>query len=338
MQARAALHSFRWPFFLLCGCMSAVAQPTPPTPSIDVQVTLSPAAAAKMNSLSSEEIVLSATYSGNLRGANGRPDQTGQINLPSQKTEISARPQVARIDGPHLTAGDQAKINGPILLELKAYSVQRHVIDNILSCESIRKTIEISAHQLLVLHCGLATENNGSNGDANAVPSVPAERVADTYAIYSMLLPGAPADKIARTPTPSWSLADTTVNISDMNPAVPPNGQLKAPPENVRAFNQALHDFETRKYQRFKLDANNFRPSHPIPLIGENEVSNLRHGDSGSHGIVFFSAVYFNGTRTAALVYVNDWCAHLCAAGQWVYLEKQSGQWVRRSGIFASGA
>ena len=52
----------------------------------------------------------------------------------------------------------------------------------------------------------------------------------------------------------------------------------------------------------------------------------------------FFSAVYFNQNLTAALVYVNVWCASLCAAGQWVYLEKHGGQWVRRSGLTIGGA
>ena len=49
-------------------------------------------------------------------------------------------------------------------------------------------------------------------------------------------------------------------------------------------------------------------------------------------GITYFSEVYFNTAQTAALVYILDWCGNLCSQAEWVYLEKQDGAWVRRSG------
>jgi len=168
-------------------------------------------------------------------------------------------------------------------------------------------------------------------------PPIPADRAADSYAIYAMLLPGASADLIAHAGSMHWVLADTTVNITDMDPAVPPNGLLKAPNTDRQGFEEALGDFEARKYQRYQLQAGEGRlPSTP-PLADSEEVNDIRHAASGSNGIVFFSAVYFNRSRTAALVYVNDWCANLCAAGQWVYLEKHGHDWVRRSGIVHGG-
>ena len=173
---------------------------------------------------------------------------------------------------------------------------------------------------------------------ANTLQPIPANRAGDSYAIYSLLLPGAPLATITPEPNQNWSMADATVNITGMNPAVPPNGELKAPPENVRAFNQAVHDFNTRQYQRFRLDPDSFHPRRPLPFIDQNQVNARRQSGDPRSGIVFFSAVYFNPEQTAALVYVNDWCANLCAAGQWVYLEKQNGQWVRRSGLIAKGA
>jgi hypothetical protein len=63
--------------------------------------------------------------------------------------------------------------------------------------------------------------------------------------------------------------------------------------------------------------------------------SDVKAKYAGYPGITFFSQVFFNAAQTAALVYMNNWCANLCAAGQWVYLEKHGGQWVRRSGITA---
>jgi hypothetical protein len=89
-----------------------------------------------------------------------------------------------------------------------------------------------------------------------------------------------------------------------------------------------------RKYQRFQLRAKDLHLNRSLPLLNEQQVRDLRRTASGSSGIAFFSAVYFNKERTAGLVYVNIWCANLCSAGEWVYLEKQGGNWVRRSGIF----
>jgi hypothetical protein len=173
----------------------------------------------------------------------------------------------------------------------------------------------------------------GVRADAS-VPPVPAALETDSYSIYSLLLPGARFDHISPRYIRQWSLADTTINISDMNPAVPPKGQLKAPADNVEAFNEAARDFDARKNQRFQLEADSFHPNRAFPLLDDQQVRDLRRTGSGSSGITFFSAVYFNNQRTAALVYVNVWCANLCAAGEWVYLEKQRGSWVRRSGIY----
>ena len=168
-------------------------------------------------------------------------------------------------------------------------------------------------------------------------PPIPAARAADSYAIYALLLPGAPADKLAHANSMHWVVADTTVNITDMDPAIPPDGLLRAPDGDRQAFEQAVADYEARKYQRYQLQAGHGRFGTNIPLADAEEVSNIRRAASGSNGIVFFSAVYFNRSRTAALVFVNDWCANLCAAGQWVYLEKHGGQWVRRSGLVSGG-
>src|SRR5581483_9741143 len=61
---------------------------------------------------------------------------------------------------------------------------------------------------------------------------------------------------------------------------------------------------------------------------------------SGYPGINYFSDVYFDSHRSVALVYMLNWCANLCGQGEWVYLEKQNGHWVKRSGqeAITSGA
>jgi hypothetical protein len=182
------------------------------------------------------------------------------------------------------------------------------------------------------------------HGDTGALP-MPAARAADSYAIYGILMPGEPFKSLPPDQARQWAIADTTVSIVDMNPAIPPDGQLKAPPDNVRGFQDALRDYGIKRYQRIQL-THNFNLDRAYILLNPDQVNEFRSSrasvdaDSGlqgkyagSPGITFFSQVFFNGAQTAALVYINNWCANLCAAGQWVYLEKHGGQWVRRSGI-----
>jgi len=180
---------------------------------------------------------------------------------------------------------------------------------------------------------------------------IPAKRAADSYAIYSLLMPGQPFSSTSPSQTTRWAIAESTVNISAMNPSIPPDGQLTPPPDNPEGFKEALEDYESRKYERFRLEAKHFQLSRSFSLLDDEQVSELRQARSsttasselksqyaGYPGVTFFSAVYYNHSRTAALVFMNNWCANLCAAGQWVYLEKKGGQWVRRSGISHGGA
>jgi len=304
--------------------------------SFDVQISLSQKAAAKLASLD-EGIVVAATYSGDPAPvAEARADQIGGIDLGREAVKISGRPQTAHITGPHISDSTLAEIQGPILLNVNVYSARRSGPDNILNCDSFDGDLRQVVHQPLAIYCALISEKPENSKDG--VSPIPTSRVADSYAIYAMLLPGAPSDTISPSQIQNWSLAGTTVSIADMNPAIPPDGQLKAPPDNPEAFSEALQDFEVRKYQRFQLDSTDFHPHASLPLIDNQQVVDLRRSGTNNIGIAFFSAVYFNDDQTAALVYMNDWCANFCAAGQWVYLEKHGGQWVRRSGILAKGA
>jgi hypothetical protein len=110
----------------------------------------------------------------------------------------------------------------------------------------------------------------------------------------------------------------------------------------VREFQEAVRDYETNQNVRVQLTHNGFRISHDFSLLSPDQVAALRGAGqaqgSGYPGITFFSEVYFDTQHDAALVYMNDWCAHLCASGTWVYLEKHGGAWVRRSGIVVPGA
>jgi hypothetical protein len=168
---------------------------------------------------------------------------------------------------------------------------------------------------------------------------------ADSYDIYSLLMPGVPFAGMPPSQAPHLAIAGTTVSIEQMNPAIAPDSELQPPPNNQEAFSEAVQDFYTRRYERIRLDPQ-LKLDRPYTLLSADDVTELRSTlagiDPGSQlqskwagypGITYFSEVYFNAAHTAALVYMNNFCANLCANGQWIYLEKNGDQWVRRSGL-----
>jgi hypothetical protein len=366
-QGRNPVPYFRWTLVyalaavaLLSGFPRATA--TSDTFTFDVQITLSEKAAVRLRSLS-EGVVVSAHYFGDpTAGAARRANQIGQIDLGSEEIERPGHLQTVRITGRNVHRERLPWIQGPVMLNVRVYSARQSGPDNILNCDFFDGELQYAVHAPVVLHCFLIDEhqetkaaglvltslaqNNRSERSRTQTPPastlapIGEERAADSYAIYSMLMPGSPLDSMPGAQGSTWAISDATVSITDMDPAIPPDGQLKAPPDNAKAFNEAVQDFRARRDERFRLEPANFHLNHPFTLLDQSRINNLRGaGSSGSYpGITFFSAVYFNSAQTAALVYINDWCANLCAAGQWVYLEKHSGQWVRRSGIIAPGA
>ncbi len=177
------------------------------------------------------------------------------------------------------------------------------------------------------------------------VQPMPLDRAANSYAIYSLLMPGVPFSGMSTDQAPHFAIADTTVSIANMNPAIAPDSELQPPPNNPQAFHEAVQDFRSRRYENVGLERQ-FKLDRDYTLLNPGDIAEVRKTlsgvDPGSQlkdkwagypGITFFSEVYFNSTQTAALVYMNNYCANLCANGQWIYLEKQRGAWVRRSGL-----
>jgi hypothetical protein len=167
-----------------------------------------------------------------------------------------------------------------------------------------------------------------------------------------MLMPGSVLTNLGPGQNQRWAIADTTVNLDDMNPKLAPDAALQPPGNNPKPFQEALEDFNARKYQRETL-THSFHLDRAYTLLSPAEISEFREARtsatassamrqrySGYPGITFFSDVYFNPHRTAALVYRLAWCGNLCSQGEWIYLEKHNGNWVQRSGQAAvvSGA
>jgi hypothetical protein len=175
-------------------------------------------------------------------------------------------------------------------------------------------------------------------------PIEPASRQHDVYAIYSLLMPGAVFANQGPDKNQRWAIADTTINASDIDPALSPEAALKPPDEHPRRFHDAVVDYEQRRNERQTI-TRRLQIDHPYTLLTQSDVQEFRAAlaspiigsavkqkYNGYPGINYFSDVYFNPQRNAALVYMLCWCGNLCAQSEWVYLEKQDGQWMRRSG------
>ena len=178
---------------------------------------------------------------------------------------------------------------------------------------------------------------------AKPAPVVP-DRLPDSYQIYSLVMPGQVFTDMDSGHNQPWAISATTINEDDMNPKLAPEATLQPPEDNPRAFREAVMDYNQRKKERLAL-TRRFKLERPYVLLGPADAEQLRTAHTSMNstsdiqdaygdylGITYFSEVYFNVAQTAALVYILDWCGNLCSQSEWVYLEKQNGTWVRRSG------
>jgi len=192
-----------------------------------------------------------------------------------------------------------------------------------------------------VLLCGTALTPLLSQQPTKPAAVVP-DRLPDSYLIYSLLMPGQVfVDMDNGGP---WAISASTINEDDMDPKLAPEAELQPPDDNPNGFNEAVSDYHQRRKDRMVLHRR-FQLSRPYVLLAPNAVSDFRDSrvslnassDLQSQyapylGIIYVSEVYFNVAQNAALVYILDWCGNLCSQADWVYLEKQNGTWVRRSG------
>jgi hypothetical protein len=201
-----------------------------------------------------------------------------------------------------------------------------------------------------VLLC-LAVAGSTSLAPAQTKPptsAVAQDRLLDAYLIYSLLMPGQMFEDMDSGHSQPWAIGGTTLNEDDMDPKLAPEAMLQPPGDNAHSFLEAVGDYYQRKKDRMLL-TRRFNLSRPYVLLKPAAVEQFKASRStlnatsemqstyGNYlGITYFSEVYFNTAQTAALVYILDWCGNLCSQAAWVYLEKQDGVWVRRSGAAAA--
>lgn len=185
---------------------------------------------------------------------------------------------------------------------------------------------------------------------------MPTNRAADSYQIYSSLLP------LGETASPGWPhdlwlIADTTIAaVPQDQPCKPPakadqtdmNPHVAVHPSDDRRqdFQEILDDFDAHCHDRIALNAESFNTKVPVRLLTPDEQKEfsftrggiLRPVDpaavaaakakyAGAPSLYSFSEVYFNLHRTVALVYATHWCGSLCGQGFWIAFALDNGHW-----------
>lgn len=220
---------------------------------------------------------------------------------------------------------------------------------------SILMTTVVAVAPAQVTHHPVQGATHGNTSQHHAVQHhendyIPQDRAEDSYAIYSLLMPGKLFSHAAAQNATRWAIAKQTITFAEMNPRIDPRGALKPPKGNEKAFHQAVENFELHKNVSYTLQPK-LSVGHAYDLLDAAQVHELREAKSSVNpdskmqsryaayaGVTFFSAVYFSNDQKAALVYMNDWCGVLCNQSEWIFLEKKNSRWERMSGITVPGA
>jgi hypothetical protein len=189
---------------------------------------------------------------------------------------------------------------------------------------------------------------NAPRGEPIPIPPVPMAptRADDSYAIYSLLMPGSYLLNLGPANNQTWLVADATITRGQPGDRVPSARRCIQPPADRRQdFQAVFDDFDKHKSESIQLERN-FQVQIPYQLVNEEQrksfadtrTANAPAPDAsttdefrGTPGITYFSQVYFNIDNTLALVYMQEFCGPKCGEGEWVALEKVTGGWVRRN-------
>lgn len=180
---------------------------------------------------------------------------------------------------------------------------------------------------------------------------MPQDRVADSYAIYSQLLPGNQIEW-GDAPRSQWLVEDTTKAVPLNNPCVGgdgmnPHQSINAPQQRQADFAEVLADYDAHCHDRYQLDGSKLRLDLPVRLLDEGARKRYVSGVAGyippsndimrapptpdqfkgAAGMHSFTAVYFNRAHTLAMTQIGMYCGGLCGMWRWVVLEKKDRKW-----------
>ncbi|MFL6438467.1 MAG: hypothetical protein ACJ71Q_12865 [Terriglobales bacterium] len=201
----------------------------------------------------------------------------------------------------------------------------------------------------MAFSAGLAQQRTPS---AESKPGpMPQDRIADSYAIYSQLLP---RNRIewGNAPRSQWLVEDTTTAMPLDQPCesrgmMNPHQGIKPPQERQAEFAEVLADYDAHCHDRYQLDGSKFRLRLPVRLLDEGARKRYVSGVwghmppsnnimqapptpdefKGAAGMHSFTAVYFNREHTLAMTEIGMDCGNLCGNWAWAVLEKKNGEW-----------
>jgi hypothetical protein len=218
---------------------------------------------------------------------------------------------------------------------------------------AMQKTAPLLLALIAMLPVALSGQTRSAAPDPAPIP-MPGDRAADSYAIYSSLMP------LGETANPDWAhdywlVQDATVavvpvdqpckvepgpqNTFDMNP----NVGVHPTKDRQQDFKEILDDFDAHCHDRVALSATAWQTTVPVRLLTPAEQDEYRatigttsganseaaKKYKGAPALYGFSEVYFNVRHTVALVYATHWCGGLCGQGFWVAFALEDGQWKR---------
>jgi hypothetical protein len=202
----------------------------------------------------------------------------------------------------------------------------------------------------MALATGFAQQQTATAPQLKPVP-MPQDRMADSYEIYSQLLPGNQIEW-GSAPRSFWLVEDTTKAEPLDSPCATggmmnPHKAIKAPQERQLEFAEVLADFDAHCHDRYQLEASKLRVELPIRLM--DEEARRRYGShvsgympppnnimqapptpdefKGAAGMHSFTTVFSNRTHSLAMTEIGMYCGGLCGNWRWVVLERTNGQW-----------
>jgi hypothetical protein len=168
------------------------------------------------------------------------------------------------------------------------------------------------------------------------------DRLEDSYAIYSLILPVDEFQSQGPEHNQLWLIENTTASMEDALSDI--RKCINPPAEDAKDFEQVLKDFDQRKSERVLL-RRHFQVAPPYLLLDQQSMKDYwtahapnaasQHPDlvkkfQGAPGIMSVSEVYFNLDKTVAAVWIWGQCGSLCGQGYWVALKKVEGKWVKQ--------
>jgi hypothetical protein len=171
-------------------------------------------------------------------------------------------------------------------------------------------------------------------------PAVPADRRADTYAVYSAVLAH------PRLSHPDNNEKYLVQQVSGISMENEPQSCITVPEASRAAFAELLADRLQISREHYRLERA-FKIPKPFDIVTEDQANQFRalrftpgHSTSevelfrGAVDLITLGNVYFDRKRTLAAVYTWAYCGGLCGYGTWrVFSRNGKGDWEEQHWI-----